>query len=106
MNFRDRWGLELSNYDDKINRLTAFIDQRINHSEPEDDHDGSDDDVADLNKNVIPLAQSLMPIIKLSRLFLTRLAKDGLQKTPSKPSTDMNSYQLQTLSDSGWSHQL
>ncbi|PLW06113.1 hypothetical protein PCASD_23281 [Puccinia coronata f. sp. avenae] len=83
-----RWGLELSNYDDKINRLTAFIDQRINHSEPEDDHDGSDDDVADLNKNVIPLAQSLIPIIKLSRLFLTRLAKDGLQKTPSKPSTD------------------
>ncbi|PLW25292.1 hypothetical protein PCASD_23152 [Puccinia coronata f. sp. avenae] len=82
-----RWGLELSNYDDKINRLTAFIDQRINHSEPEDDHDGSDDDVADLNKNVIPLAQSLIPIIKLSRLFLTRLAKDGLQKTPSKPST-------------------
>jgi hypothetical protein len=42
----------------------------------------------------------LIPIIKLSRLFFRKLARDGLNKKPLKSFTDMNSHQLKTLSES------
>ncbi|PLW15439.1 hypothetical protein PCASD_20371 [Puccinia coronata f. sp. avenae] len=99
INIQERWVLETSDYDSKIARLTQFIHQTINSTEPKDDGQVSDD-FANLNKNAIPLAQSLIPIIKLSRLFFTKLAKEGPNKILLKPFTDMNTVQLRTLAES------
>jgi hypothetical protein len=99
INIQERWVLETSDYDSKIAKLTQFIHQTINSTEPKDDGQVSDD-FANLNKNAIPLAQSLIPIIKLSRLFFTKLAKEGPNKILLKPFTDMNTVQLRTLAES------
>ncbi|PLW15364.1 hypothetical protein PCASD_19980 [Puccinia coronata f. sp. avenae] len=96
INIRDEWGATLTICDNKITRLTQLINQRINYLEPEDDGKSSDD-LASSNKRLIPLAQLSIPIIKLSRLFFNKLARDGLNKIPIKPFTDMNSCQLQAL---------
>jgi hypothetical protein len=53
------------------------------------------------SKHALPLAQCLIPLIKLSRVFFNRLANDVLmKKIPSKPFTDMSSNQLETLCNS------
>jgi hypothetical protein len=81
----------------KIAELTQLI-RRLIHQEF--NHSGTfcEDDLPRINKNAIPLTQALLPIIKLSRLFFKMLARDGLNKAPLKSFTDMNSYQLATLS--------
>ncbi|PLW22381.1 hypothetical protein PCANC_25198 [Puccinia coronata f. sp. avenae] len=72
----------------------------------EDDGDGdeSENQIDELfsghNEAVISLAQSAIAVIKLSRLFFKRMSKIGLNQAPLKPFTDMNSYQLETLTDS------
>ncbi|PLW45107.1 hypothetical protein PCASD_04596 [Puccinia coronata f. sp. avenae] len=103
--------MELPGYDEQLTRLTQFIKPRIHHLDPEeeeeeeeeeydDDDDDDEEKLASIDKSAIPLAELLIPIIKLSRLFFKKLAKDGLNKTPLKPFTDMNSYQLTRLGDS------
>jgi hypothetical protein len=95
INVQEEWDPEVSGLDDELAKLTKRIHRTINDPELQDDDLSSD--VAILNKNIIPLAQSLIPVIKLSRLFFKKLMKDGLNKVPLKPFTDMNSYQLGTL---------
>ncbi|PLW15437.1 hypothetical protein PCASD_20373 [Puccinia coronata f. sp. avenae] len=111
LNIQDHWAMELPGYDEQLTRLTQFIKPRIHHLDPEeeeeeeeeeydDDDDDDEEKLASIDKSAIPLAELLIPIIKLSRLFFKKLAKDGLNKTPLKPFTDMNSYQLTRLGDS------
>jgi hypothetical protein len=100
INIQNHWGLELSAYDDKIADLTKQIHRTNRHSESEDGSAVFEDPLATLNKHTVPLAQALIPVIKLCRLFFKTLAKDGLKKTPLKLFTDMSSHQLETLSES------
>ncbi|PLW45105.1 hypothetical protein PCASD_04594 [Puccinia coronata f. sp. avenae] len=99
INIQDNRALELSGYDDKITSLTQFINQSINPPKPEDNGKLSDN-LPNLNKNAVPLAQSFIPIIKLSRLFFTKLTKEGPKKILLKPFTGMNTDQLDTLGES------
>ncbi|PLW27700.1 hypothetical protein PCASD_17851 [Puccinia coronata f. sp. avenae] len=78
INVQEEWDPEVSGLDDELAKLTKRIHRTINDPELQDDDFSSD--VAILNKNIIPLAQSLIPVIKLSRLFFKKLMKDGLNK--------------------------
>jgi hypothetical protein len=42
----------------------------------------------------------LIPVIKLSRIFFKKLAQDGLHTITLKSFSDMNSYQLASLTNS------
>lgn len=97
---QENWHPELPALDDHIPDLTQLIKQAIDRPEPADNGDVSDPPARRINKHAIPLAQSLITIIKLSRLFFRKLSQEALNKRPSKPFTDMNSYQLNTLSES------
>jgi hypothetical protein len=46
------------------------------------------------DENMIPVVQSFILVIKLSRLFFKKVARDGLNKVPLKPFTNMSSHQL------------
>ncbi|PLW21016.1 hypothetical protein PCASD_15096 [Puccinia coronata f. sp. avenae] len=97
---QEHWDPELSALDDHIADLTQLIKQALDRPEPEENGDVSDPLARRINRHAIPLAQSLIPVIKLSRLFFRKLAKEALNKRPSKPFTDMSSFQLNTLSES------
>ncbi|PLW31634.1 hypothetical protein PCASD_17042 [Puccinia coronata f. sp. avenae] len=81
-----------------LSDLPKLIYRVIHHPEREYSYDGLAKCLK--NKHALPLAQALIPLMKLSRVFFKTLMKCGLNKIPSKPFTHMNSYQLATLSDS------
>ncbi|PLW48061.1 hypothetical protein PCASD_03606 [Puccinia coronata f. sp. avenae] len=85
-------------YNEFLTDLPKLIYRAIHHLEPNYFNDGYTKYLK--NEHALPLAHALTPLMKLSRLFFKKLVKDGLNQTPSKPYTDMNSYQLQTIGDS------
>ncbi|PLW48110.1 hypothetical protein PCASD_03613 [Puccinia coronata f. sp. avenae] len=103
---QEDWALVFTSHDEHIAILTQLIHRATNHPEPENESDFSESDSEDdeltrrLRKHAIPLAQSFIPVLKLSRLFFRKLAQNELNKTPSRSFTDMNSYQLDKLSES------
>jgi hypothetical protein len=99
INLQEDWPLRLSTYDSGIDRLNQFINQTINPPKPKDGKELSVN-LKNLKKKAILLVQLFITVIKLSRLFFTKLAKEGLNKTPLKPFIDMNSNQLSKLSES------
>jgi hypothetical protein len=93
------WGQVLTSHDQHTVMLTYTIHQAIHHPEPENESEFSDFEYTEddnltrrLQEYTIPLAQSFIPFIKLSRLFFRKLAQEGLKKTPTKSFTDMNSH--------------
>ncbi|PLW24514.1 hypothetical protein PCASD_07442 [Puccinia coronata f. sp. avenae] len=98
---QEQWGTEVSAFDDQIGELTFLISRATHPSAPNNYTESTGLAARSLiNEHAIPLAQSLIPAIKLSRLFFRKLTKNALNKIPSKSFTDMNSFQLVTLSDS------
>jgi hypothetical protein len=81
-----------------LSDLPKLIYRATHHPEREYSYDGLAKCLK--NKHALPLAQALIPLMKLSRVFFKKLIKDALNQIPSKPFTNMNSYQLETLSDS------
>jgi hypothetical protein len=95
---RDYWRAEVSTYDDEIAELTDLINRAMNLPEPQDDNGKSSHALRrTLNKHAIPLAQSLIPFIKLCRFFFRTSVRNALDTIPSKSFTDMNSHQLTRL---------
>lgn len=101
---QEHWKSNLVVFDHKITELNEVINRSIdppkvaNHEEDED-YDFYSDNVPSLNEAVVPLAQSVIALIKLCRIFFKKLARNALNQIPSQPFTDMNSYQLHTLSE-------
>jgi hypothetical protein len=101
MLIQESWTKDLGMFDDQITKLTKLINKATNPAQIEDEHeDLFSPNHPHLNEEAIPLAQSIIPIIKLSRLFFKKLAQNVLNQIPSKSYTDMNSYQLGALSQS------
>ncbi|PLW48042.1 hypothetical protein PCASD_03621 [Puccinia coronata f. sp. avenae] len=104
INIQEQWGPELSSHEGNITQVTKLINEAIHQVDVESTDDGEESAdeliIPDLDKRAIPLAESLIPVIKLSRLFFRKLARDGLHQIPLKSFTNMNSYQLETLSES------
>jgi hypothetical protein len=99
---QEHWDISVSAYDDQITELTQLINCAIHPPKPEDVNNSSRGvGGRSVNKHAIPLAQSLIPLTKLSRVLLKKLAKDALNQIPSQSFTDMNSCQSAKLSDSG-----
>jgi hypothetical protein len=98
---QEKWGTSVDSYDRQLVELTELINRAIRPPKPEDGNRTSRDPSSrSLNQHATPVAQSLIPLTKLFRLFLKKIAKNGLNQIPSKSFTDMSSCQLATLSDS------
>jgi hypothetical protein len=98
---QEYWGIiEVSSFDSEISDLTQLINRAMNLPEFEDDDGISSHGRRSLDKHAIPLAQSLIPFLILCRFFFRKLVRIGLNTNPSKSFTDMDSYQLVTLSNS------
>jgi hypothetical protein len=104
IDIQEGWNVGLFDHGREIIKLTQFINRTISYPELKDNGELSDDASSHsrADSSLITLAQLLIPIIKLSRLFFTKLAKDGFNKITVKTFTDMNSYQLGKLSDSAY----
>jgi hypothetical protein len=80
-------------------------DEDEDDEDDDDDDDDSDDQESSetyealyISKEATQrLAESVVPILKVSRLFFRKLVRTVLNRTPSKAFTDMNSLQLNTL---------
>jgi hypothetical protein len=78
--------------------LPKLIYRAIYHLEPNDPPVGLAKCLK--SEHALPLAQALIPLIKLSRVFFKKVMNNGLHQIPSKPYTNMNSHQLETLGHS------
>ncbi|PLW48116.1 hypothetical protein PCASD_03607 [Puccinia coronata f. sp. avenae] len=99
---QEHWHTSVYSCDQQLIELTQLINRALRPPKPEDVGKSSrGPGTRNLKKHATPLAQSFIPLTKLSRIFLKKLAKEALNKIPSKPYTNMSSCQLTTLSHSG-----
>jgi hypothetical protein len=99
---QEHWHTSVYSCDQQLIELTQLINRALCPPKPEDVGKSSrGPGTRSLKKHATPLAQSFIPLTKLSRIFLKQLAKEALNKIPSKPYTNMSSCQLTTLSHSG-----
>ncbi|PLW48049.1 hypothetical protein PCASD_03599 [Puccinia coronata f. sp. avenae] len=70
---QENWAKEVSSHDNQITELSQLIHQATNPPEPEANGKPSGQLARSLSKHALPLAQSLIPAIKLSRLFFKNI---------------------------------
>ncbi|KAI9622013.1 hypothetical protein H4Q26_015451 [Puccinia striiformis f. sp. tritici PST-130] len=86
----DRFVPDLNSVLRKLTMISASIDDVVDN----------DYLTRDLSQPEIQVAQSAIPVTKLSRLFFTKLLRSGITKTPLQSFTEMSSHEIQTLTDS------
>ncbi|PLW21012.1 hypothetical protein PCASD_03622 [Puccinia coronata f. sp. avenae] len=99
-NILQNWNATLYDIDSLLCRFVYQVINPMSNSEEEDD-DNQDTDSEHkpiyLSKESLQLAKSVIPIIKVSRLFCRKLSRHVLNQTPSKSFTAMNSLEFDTL---------
>jgi hypothetical protein len=88
---QEDWKIDLAGIDDMLAKVTKLINSRT---------DSDEDDQSRIQAPLIQLAQSTVPIIKLSRMFFRKLSTSALNEAPSQSFTAMSSDQLRTLCQS------
>ncbi|KAI9630365.1 hypothetical protein KEM48_014091 [Puccinia striiformis f. sp. tritici PST-130] len=112
---RDRWGDQtverprillhpggLGDNVFQIHRLLRLVTDVISSANDSDDVDDNDNDseIVHPSRPAIRVLQSMIPVIKLSRLFFKKLLRSGMKETPLQSYTEMSSDQINALADS------
>ncbi|KAH9453915.1 hypothetical protein Pst134EB_014016 [Puccinia striiformis f. sp. tritici] len=84
-----------------IHRLLRQVTDAINSTN--DSGDDDDSEIVNHSKLAIEVLQSIVPVIKLSRLFFKKLLRSGMKETPLQPFTEMSSHQINALANSAGS---
>ncbi|KAH9465130.1 hypothetical protein Pst134EA_013025 [Puccinia striiformis f. sp. tritici] len=86
----------------QIHRLLRLVTDVISSANDSDDDDGDDNDSEIVHPSgpAIRVLQSMIPVIKLSRLFFKKLLRSGMKETPLQSYTEMSSDQINALADS------
>ncbi|KAI9630374.1 hypothetical protein KEM48_014100 [Puccinia striiformis f. sp. tritici PST-130] len=95
-NIRENWKYFVPDLNSVLRQLTLI-------SAPIDDLDDNDYPMRDFSQPEIQVAQSAIPVTKLSRLFFTKLLRTGMEKTPLQSFTEMSSHEIHTVIDSAGS---
>ncbi|POW17436.1 hypothetical protein PSHT_06438 [Puccinia striiformis] len=82
----------------EIDHIIRQVIEVINPTNDSDDEDGSE--IENPSGPTIQVLQSMIPVIKLSRLFFKKLLRSGMKETPLQSFTDMSSHQINILCDS------
>ncbi|POW13789.1 hypothetical protein PSTT_03425 [Puccinia striiformis] len=86
----------------QIHRLLRLVTDVISSANDSDDVDDDDNDseIVHPSRPAIRVLQSMIPVIKLSRLFFKKLLRSGMKETPLQSYTEMSSDQINALADS------